>query len=226
MKQFNDVNHAYNLPDCYDKTPIKKRADGTYEGSNNSKILETERLSVNMLCTDIQTIDEILDVDKATGITLDLYGEMLNQPRGTATDPQYRLMLKSKVAQSLTSGTFPSVLNALYQAFGCDPSEIVIYETNTPCTVKVEGVPLGVIAKAGLSTAQTAQIIERLMPAGVAVETLSFEGTFEFSATEEDMHIDGDTKGYTDTEENMNVENAIGGYLGAIYEGENQELPL
>lgn len=226
MKQFDDVNHAYNLPDCYDKTPVRKLSNGTYEGSNNSKILETERLSVATLCTDIQAVDEILNIEAAEGVTLDLYGEMLNQPRGTATDAQYRLILKSKVAQNLSGGTFPSVLNALYQTFGCDPSELVIYETDKPCTIKVEGVPLGVIAKAGLSTAQTAKIIQRLMPAGVVVEDMSFEGTFEFSATENDMSVDGATKGYTDTEANMTVETAIGGYLGAIFEGDEQELPI
>lgn len=217
-KVFDFNNHVKNLPDCYAKG----------EQSNNYKILENERIAVNGLYTDIQDIWNSLDIDKATGATLDLYGEMLSQPRGQASDEQYKLMLKSKLLQNVAGGDYASVLNAICLTFNCEPSEVYIKEnfTDTTSSVAIEKLPLGVIAKSGMNTAQTIQIIKRLLPVGIEVEAFSFEGTFEFSATEDDMSVDGATKGFTDTEENMTVETAIGGYLGGIYDGNDQELPI
>lgn len=226
MKQFNYENHAKNLPDSFAKR----------ESSNNYKILLAEKLSVEDLSNASEmaykTLDIDLDVSGASETektlfskTLDLYGEMLNQPRGIATDEQYRLMLKSKIMQSISGGDFNSVIKAICMTFNCSAFDVVIVETDKPCTVLVEKLPTGTIAKAGLTTAQSMQMIRRLMPAGVNVESFSFDGTFEFCATEADMKADdGATKGFTDTEANMKNEEALGGYLGAVYNDDDSSL--
>jgi hypothetical protein len=215
MKQFDDLNLVNNLSDRFAKA----------ETSNNFKILQVEKNAVDELSTDIDKVYSALDIDTATGKTLDLYGEIVNQPRGLATDVQYRLMIKSKIMQNLSGGDFKSVLNAIYFTFSCDPSDISIIETS-PCTVKVEKLPFSVLSEAGINSTQTMAIIKRLMPAGVKIEAFSFDGTFAFCESEADMKVDGATKGFTDTEANLKNKDATGGYLGAIYVGDEKDLPI
>lgn len=216
MKQFDNKNLVNNLPDCYAKST----------DSNNYNILQIEKVALELLSKDIEDVLNAKDLNIATGDTLDRYGEMVNQPRGLATDSQYRLMIRAKIMQNLSGGDYKSVLKALYMTFGCEPSRVSIIQSDTPCTVKIERVPLDIITSAGLSTAQTTQIIKRLLPVGIDVETYFYEGTFEFSENENDMSIDGATKGFTDTELNMTSETAIGGILGEIYDGDEIDLPI
>ena len=227
MKEFVWHDHEKNLPDSYAKSKT----------SNNYKILETEKRSVDSLSEASGLVEKMLNIDldlsKATEAekalfkhTLNLYGEMFNQPRGLATDDQYRYMIKSKVVQSLSGGDFNSVIKAIRETFSCDPEDVSIVETNAPCTIRVDRLPLSVITNAGFSTGQTMQIIKRLIPAGVEIESFSFEGTFEFSENEADMSVDGATKGFTDTEANMKNESASGGYLGLLSGGDETLLPI
>ena len=67
ITHFNRENYAKNLPDAYAKA----------EGSNNAKLLKIEKDAVDLLREAIAAISESLDLDKATGKTLDLYGEMV-----------------------------------------------------------------------------------------------------------------------------------------------------
>lgn len=216
MKSFDEKNHVNNLPDYYAKS----------ETSNNYKLLKSEKISVDSLSTDIRDLFEMLEIDNAIGATLDKYGEMVGQPRGVATDAQYRYMIRSKIMQNLSNGDYGSVLKALYMTFNCNPSEISIMESVKPCVVAVTKVPFAAIAKAGLNTKQAEQIIKRLIPVGINIETFFFTGTFEFSESETDMQLDGTTKGFTDTEENMKKFNAYGGFLGEIYDNDEEDLPI
>ena len=227
MKKFNETNHVKNLPDSYAKG----------NESNNYKILQTEKIAVDELRGVADITLKILDIDfdltNATDYekelftaTLNRYGEMLNQARGRATDEQYRYMLKSKIVQSLSGGDFNSVIAAICETFSCDPSEISIVELDEPCTIRVESLPISTITNAGFSLGQTMQIIKRLIPAGVDIESFYFEGTFEFAATEEDISVDGSIKGFTDTEANMRAESAVGGYFGMLSGGDEETLPI
>lgn len=216
MKLYDEINLVNNLPDYYAKS----------ETSNNYKLLQTEKKSIDALSVDINDILNMLEINNATGKTLDMYGEMVNQQRGLATDSQYRFMIRSKIMQNLSNGDYGSVLKALYMTFDCDPSEVSIKETDEPCVVAVKKVPLKEISKAGLNVRQTTQIIKRLMPVGIDIETFYFTGTFEFSSNENDMSLDGDTKGFTDVEENMENFNSVGGFLGEIYENNEEDLPI
>ena len=227
MKEYNHENQVKNLPDAYAKS----------KDSNNHKILETEARSVDKLSEETALTLKMLDLDfdlsAATeeekvlfSQTLNMYGAMLNQPRGLATDEQYRYLLKSKIVQSLSGGDFNSVISAICHTFNCDPSEISIVELDAPCTIRVEDMPIATINKAGFTAGQTVQIMKRLVPAGVAIESFSFDGTFEFAASEADMTDDYATKGFTDTEANMQNENAQGGYLGLLSSGDEEILPI
>ena len=206
-----DSNLVKNLTDAYKKTP----------DSNNYKILEIGRLACNDLRASLQEVSDILDINNATGKTLDMYGERVGQPRGLATDDKYILMIKAKIMRNLSNGSCESVVRAICATLNCTPSQVVITDGEEPFTISLTALPLDVIAKAGFTTSQIVALIKSMLPVGVSLTTFLFEGTFELAATEADMKVDGDTKGLTDTEANMRNENAIGGYLGTSQGGES-----
>lgn len=210
MSNFIYENYAKNLPDHYKKTT----------DSNNFKILEVERFSIGTFKQDVSDVYESLDLSKVYGKTLDLYGETVGQPRGVATDEQYILMIRSKIAQNLSSGDYNSVVKAICMTFDCEPSEIYIAEKEEPGVVELVVIPLAIINKAGLTTRQTVQLVKRLLPVGIELESFLFEGTFEFSNVENEYDK---TKGFAISETNQ----SIGGYLGIVY-GEDDEpiLPI
>ena len=221
--EFN-TNLVKNLPDAYRKTT----------DSNNFKILEIERIACDDLRSGLRQIynthaeneaDEgILNIDNARGKTLDLYGDRVRQARGVATDSQYLLMIKAKIMRNISNGSYPSILNAMCGTFSCDPSQVLITDGEQPCTVKIVSLPLAAINNAGLSTSQTLAIVKSMLPVGISIETFMFGGTFELAFSYEDMKVDGETKGLTDTYENLKNRDAIGGYLGVTVGDENEEI--
>lgn len=210
MIRFDSENYVQNLPDCYEK-----QAD-----SNNDKLLRVEQYPVGELKADSRDVFNILDIYTATGKTLDLYGEMVGQARGMANDEQYLYMVLSKMMRNLSTGDYLSVSRAIYQTFDCDPAQVLIVENPEPGTVDLITLPLAAIIQADLTINQTISIIRRLMPVGINVKSFLFEGTFEFSETESDMAVDGDTKGFCDVEDGT-----LGGYFGVVY-GMDEEIPL
>ena len=205
--EFNRKRHVKNLPDAYRKTT---------PDSNNYKILEIERAECDILRETIQAIDAILDLDNATGKTLDLYGERVGQARGVADDAKYLLMIKAKILRNLTDGSHVSLIDVLCQMFSCEPSEIHIVDDDGPCTVKIVNMPIGVIVRAGFTASQTLSIIKSLLPVCVTITSFMFEGTFEFSDSENDYD---ENKGFTDVEGGT-----IGGYFGIISGDENDDI--
>ena len=207
MKQYDNINPVNNLPDCYAKD----------ENSNNYKLLFNEKVQLNTFAIDATSVLNSLDLENATGHTLDLYGEMLNQPRGLANDSQYKLLLRSKIMRNLSCGDYPSVIKAICMTFNCEPSEVLIIEKeDSPGAVEISVLPIGVINKAGLTANQTINMIEGLLPIGVNVESFLFEGTFEFSDIEAEFD---ELAGFS------NDEQSIGGYFG-IVSGEEDEIIL
>lgn len=204
---FNRDDLAKNLPDAY-----RKDAD-----SNNAKILAIEKDAMDSLRVTLQTISDSLDIDKAVGSTLDLYGDMLGQGRGAATDEQYRVMLKAKITRNLANGDHDSIVRAICATFGCEPGDVQLIELDKPCAVKIGGLPFANLNSSNIDLDTAVHIIFRLMPAGVSLETLDFTGTFEFGGT--DMIYDAES-GFGD------VEQTIGGYLGHVATGSNNRLPV
>ena len=195
--EFNN-NLVKNLPDAYKKTT----------DSNNFKILEVERRTLGDIRNSLQEVNNILDINKATGKTLDLYGERVGQARGLADDNRYLLMIKAKIMRNLSNGSYPSVLAALCATFGCEPSQIYLEDGDEPCTVTIVTLPLEIINKAGLTTSQTVAIIKSLLPVGISLTSFLFDGTFEFGESEDDYD---EEKGFAISE----TDQSIGGYLGA-----------
>lgn len=206
MSMFNE-NLVKNLPDAFKKTT----------DSNNYKILEIERISCETLRERLRDIEEILNIDNAKGKTLDLYGERVKQYRGIATDDKYILMIKAKIMRNLTNGTYESIVNALCTTFNCEPSQVYITDGDEPCTINISALPLEVINRAGLTTAQTTAIIKAMLPVGVSVTSFLYEGTFEFSNIENEYD---ESKGFSDVEGGT-----IGGYFG-VTQGDEQDIIL
>lgn len=234
LTDFN-ANLVKNLPDSYKKTvdsnnfkileieritcnDLRKHLWGFYScekcgdtipfGEQICPICGAKGVKVN------SGVYDILDINNATGKTLDMYGKRVGQARGLADDEKYLLMIKAKIMRNLSNGSYPSIINALCMTFDCEPSKVLLVDGDEPCTVMVEILPLEVINKAGLTTSQTVSIIKSLLPIGVKLQTFLFEGTFELATSYEDMKVDGNIKGLTDTYENMKNPDAIGGYLG------------
>lgn len=207
ITHFNLDDLARNLPDAYKKTPE----------SNNSKILRIEKSAMDDLRSAIQAVSDSLELDKATGKTLDLYGSLVGQERGKATDEQYRMLIKSRIVRNLCNGDYNSIVRLLSVVFGCDPADIVLNETDTPCHVRLESMPYDVLNRLVIDIDTALKIIEEVMPVGVYLESIQFTGTFEF----------GDTSlEYDEAAGFGNEAQTVGGVLGYIFSEISPELPV
>ena len=209
MGEFKSV-YVNNLPDVY-----RKDTD-----SNNYKILNIQKIEVDGIKKDTEDVYNTLDLDQATGKTLDLYGDMLGQARGYATDDQYRVMIKSRLVRNLMTGSLDSIITAGCLMFGCEPNEMHIIEDSSPAGVKVISLPYRVINYVGLSASQVIELIIKLVPVGITVKSAELQGTFEFGTTDSEYDED---KGFAISE----ADQSIGGYVGYIYSAENEQpLPI
>lgn len=205
--QFDRENLVNNLPDAYCKE----------DGGNLKKLLDIEKYEMDQLRAAIRAVYDSIDLDSATGKNLDLFGEMFSQPRGTATDEQYRIMIKARIARIFAGSDHDSIVQAISTTFGCDPSEIVLAEPEDSCSVRLDHLPFDKLNMSNIDAVTAVQIVSRLIPAGVQLESLNFAGTFEFGSTE--MEYD-ESAGFG------NIEQTIGGYLGLVADGASSTLPV
>ena len=206
ITRFNGEKLAKNLPDAYRKD----------DGSNNAKILEIEHGASSVLREAVRAVYDSLDINKAYGKTLDLYGEMLGQRRGMATDEQYRVLLKNKIQRNFTNSDMNGIIRAICATFDCEPTELLLMEPE-PCVVSIEGLPIHKLAESNIDMNTAIAIITSLIPTGVHVEAISFAGTFEFSDGTELVYDEG--KGFADEAQ------TIGGTLGLVADNESGLLP-
>ena len=204
---FDRENHVRNLPDAYDK-----RWD-----SNNAKILAIEKREMDAIRGELSDIYASLDLSLASGKTLDLYGEMVGQERGKASDEQYRIMIRARILRNLTNGDYNSIARAISLIFNCDTTDFCIAEKDEPCVVELTGLPFEILNRSGLGVENALKIINEIIPAGVRLETLSFDGTFEFSDAEEEQDA---AAGFGD------IEQTLGGYFGLLASGDTSNLPV
>lgn len=202
------MKNADRLPDCYRKDPE----------SNNYKLLEINSLAVSELKADIGAVADVLDLNRAGGKTLDLYGDMLQQRRGLLDDEQYRYMLLSRIGRNVVQGDYASIMNALVLMFNGRQGDITLddldlYEEECPCVVKLTKFPMSVLMNAGFTSGQAVQMIEMLLPVCVTLAADNFEGTFEFSDTVEEYD---EAAGFADSAQ------SFGGYFGLLL-GEDYE---
>lgn len=152
------MKNIERLPDCYRKDP----------DSNNYKMLKLNESAVLELRQDIESVWNALDLSQATGKTLELYGYMLDQLRGSLTDDQYRHMLLAKIGRNYVKGDYQSIMDALVMMFGTRPEQIKasdfeLIEGDKPCLVKLTRYP-DVLEEAGFTIRQMAQMIKALLP--------------------------------------------------------------
>lgn len=190
------------LPDCCRKDPQ----------GNNYKLLGLNHLPVQELKKDIQAVREALDLNIASGRTLDLYGDMLQQRRGLLNDEQYRYMILTRIGRNVVKGDYQSIMDALVLMFGSRQGDISLDdvelgEEERPCVVKLTKFPIAVLVNAGFSSRQAVVMIETLLPVCVTLAADNFEGTFEFA---DSADIYDATAGFAD------IGQTIGGYLGLL----------
>ncbi len=167
------------------------------------------------------TIRLYRSIDEAKGETLDYIGSNYNQERGQATDEIYRAMIKAKISRMWCSGDYNSIISALATTLQSDVSEFEFIddsEEGTNGVVSIVGVPIERLNELGMSIGQFTSIVKSLMPVGVRVESVSYEGTFSFASGEE-IEIDNNA-GFADDEQ------TVGGYLGALASGNDYDLSL
>lgn len=208
ITQFNRDNLAQNLPDAY-----RKDAD-----SNISKILQIEKAEMDRLRADMLAVYDALDLNKAHGKTLDLYGSAVGQERGRATDNQYRVLIKARILRNFANGDHGSIVNLLAMIFDCNPEEILLTELEAPCEVRVDRLPFTALNNMALDINTVLKIVREVIPAGVYMGSVAFTGTFEFSAGTELVY--DDKKGFADTAQ------TFGGTLGYIFNEEPTDLPV
>lgn len=199
--------YVKNLPDAYSKAL----------GSNNARLLDIAKGSVDTLRETISAVYDSLDIDKATGKSLDMFGDMVGQARGAATDEQYRAMIKSKIARNLSNADFNSVIHAICAVFGCDPTDILLTESDKPCVATMEKLPYGSLISSNIDQRTAIKIIAGLLPAGVRLESVVFAGTLEFAATSDVYDSDA---GFGD------IDQTIGGYFGFVSDTDGSNLPI
>lgn len=200
------MSNVDKLPDSY--------AKGTE--SNNYKLLNINEQAIADARADTKAVFNMVDLQQATGHTLDLYGDMVGQKRGALNDTQYRFMILTRIGINVVQGNYPSVIVCIKNMFGCDASDIVLRDSEKTCKVNLETFPLSVLVNAGFSSTQAVEMIESILPIGVTIDDTNFQGTFEFSETDNDYD---EAAGFAD------IDQTIGGYLGLLL-GDDENNPI
>ena len=215
------MNNVKRLPDAY----LKRYGDGTK--SNHAKMLELNELQRDEFKEVMTQVLESLDIDIATGATLDKFGETINQKRGSLNDEQYRIMLRFKIAKLLNKGDYNSLMTLACFLLECEYGDLVVQDVGN-ATIEIVSLPLAVLHNAGFTFSQVIDMIKDLIPCGVNISDANFIGKFEF----------GDWNELLSDEENeallydegtdfatcfADAEETLGGYLGHVTVDERDE---
>ena len=205
------MNNAKLLPDAY-------RQDG-----NHKKMLELNERARDVFDEATEKELESLDIDKATGPTLDKIGEMVSQKRGGLEDEPYRFMIRFRIAKYLSKGDYNSIMPLIKFMLKSEDGDFVMRDAGN-ATVEITSFPLYAMIAAGFTAEQVLQLVEELLPAGVGINASNFDGTFELCAIGDDK-TDAEWKGFADSDDE---ELTDGGTLGLlmIKEGTHFELPI
>lgn len=201
--QINDYIDA--LPDSYAKT----------SDSNNYKLLSIEQQSVQLLRDDMQALEDAQDIWKATGKTLDHYGKMYGQARGTMTDEQYRILILQRVARLFAGCDYVSVVTALATVLNVPFGSFYIKESGNSCVVELTSLPYEILQEFGITSEQVYDLVKSMLTVGVRLAPINLEGTFEFASKANEYDADA---GFGD------ISQTIGGYLGLL-QGDNVYAP-
>ncbi|MHA7580389.1 hypothetical protein ACX12E_08320 [Paenibacillus vandeheii] len=193
--------------------------------SNIGKLLRIVSDPINDLKQGFEKIEQWRDIDQAKGTTLDLIGGNVGQKRGAASDDVYRIMIKSKIARNLSKGDVNTIIRVIALAVGASYSDIKITQKfhdpldPEPAAISLMRLPLERLASSGIELNQFVQIISKTVAAGVSVQSIELQGTFEFGGLPESYDA---ATGLGDVNDE-----SIGGSLGAVYQaGTNTDLPI
>ncbi|MBG9783595.1 hypothetical protein [Shouchella lehensis] len=160
--------------------------------------------------------EEWRDLNNAKGSTLDEIGVNVNQLRGRANDPVFRVLIRGKIARNVSDGTINKMVNALAKTLNC-PHEVIqivsMIEDNQeePAAIVVKRAPIEALAAAGLTATQFTNIVQATTMAGVRVAYVDLNGTFRFSTHPTEIEV---------SEYGFDF-----GSLGGIFQPE-EEIPL
>ena len=147
------------LPDVYRKDPK----------SNNYKLLQLSAEALEELREAAALTEESQDIRTAIGQTLDLHGEKGGQPRGSADDARYRVLLYHKMARDRGDGTQPDISVALQNIMECGPGEFTIRDReDRDRRVRMRVAGTQVLEQSPASKAEIKAILDQLLPAGVS----------------------------------------------------------
>lgn len=206
------ARNTKKLPDSFRKT----------EDSNNNKMLLLQEQALDDFVKDMVQLEDSLDIWKAQGETLNLYGESVGQKRGNLDDDKYRYVILSRISANMTQADTHSVIANIVQMFNLAgdniAEDIVIEEGDEPCTLRLVKLPMDTLATAGFSSVQAVEMIRTVLPVGISIVADNFEGTFEFSDTDNDYD---ENAGFADDTQTM------GGYFGLLLgEDTTSTLPI
>lgn len=147
----------HSLPDVY-----RKDTDG-----NNFKILSLHGDAVDELRANMQAVLDAQDLQRAVGNTLDKYGAEVEQPRGSADDELYRVLIQQKMARDRGIGTWDSVSGGIRSILNCSDSDFYIHDSSVNRRVIFRVADSRIIENASLTKKQVKKIINQLLPATV-----------------------------------------------------------
>lgn len=205
MKLFQE-DLIKNFPDFYNKDPT----------SNNYKLMQLIQYDKDKFRAVLDELWKSLDIEQADTYTLDLYGDMVGQKRGLATDEQYLILIKTKIARNRCSGNYSSIVDTVCRILNCSPSEVAFEEQEEPCTIIVKEIPLERIIHADLTPSQFTKILKSLLPVGITLEASVYDGTFSFADSENVASTDS---GFCQSEGDTS-----GGYFGVLSGEENETI--
>lgn len=169
---------ARKLPDAYNKS----------FGSDLYKLLRLAELSNRDTKTDFKAINESRDINFAYGDSLDMYGEMFGISRDGATDEQYRVKILLKIGKLKANSDCNSMIQVISDMFNIDKSSFLLTGLNEyegvmslqkSGAVRICGLSSSIITDLGYTSEQVRQMINDVLPVGVRVETLIFDGTLK-----------------------------------------------
>lgn len=191
--------------------------------SNVGKLLAIASAEVDQLRGTAERVGAWHDIDHAEGSTLDRIGYDVQQYRGQATDPVYRILIKSKIARNLSDGSTNTLIRVLAITLDTDVSGVIVRPLwgdaePEPAAVFVS-VPAQRLNEVGLSFTQFGRLVNKIVAAAVRAQVL-FQGTFQLSSQVAESEFDPG-RGLAD------LEQTFGGTLGAVYDpAHDPDLPL
>lgn len=189
------MNNVKKLPDAY-----AKGID-----SNNYKLLQLANLLYTDQKCDLTAILKSRDLQTAYGKTLDYYGGMVGQSRGGATDEQYRIKIFNQIGKQRSTGACDDVIRLISQILGLDVGTFFLTEQSSG-TIAIDGLTTDILDKADMKFEEVKEIINSILPIGVAIGEIIVAGTFSFGSVYE---VDSQ-QGFGD------IAQTTGGKLGTV----------